>query len=71
MNRATTLTEDANADLRLLDVTECCELLRVSRWQLYKLMNSGRLPSLHIDRRRLVRARDLEAYLDNLTKQVS
>lgn len=62
---------DAGADptLRLLSVPECCALLGVSRWQVYQLINSKQLPSTHLGRRRVVRATDLAAFLDTLTKQ--
>ena len=38
----------------------------ISRSKVYELLKSGELRSVHIDRTRLVRARDLQAYVDSL-----
>ena len=46
-----------------LSVTEAHCYLGIARAQLYRLMGSGELPSLHIGRRRLVLREDLDAFL--------
>lgn len=40
---------------RLLTIDEVADLLRVSRWSVYRLIWSEQLPTLKIGRRRLVR----------------
>jgi excisionase family DNA binding protein len=40
---------------RLLTIDEVADLLRVSRWSVYRLIWSKQLPTLTIGRRRLVR----------------
>ena len=55
--------------LQLLTVEEAGALLRVSRWQMYQLINSGKLRSVKIARRRLITQEDLQAYIDSLRTQ--
>ena len=47
-------------------IPEVAEHLSISRSKVYELLKSGELRSVHIDRSRLVRARDLQAYVDSL-----
>jgi excisionase family DNA binding protein len=49
----------------LYRIPEVAEHLSISRQGL-RLLKSGELRSVHIDRSRLVRARDLQAYVDFL-----
>jgi excisionase family DNA binding protein len=49
-----------------LSHTEVAEHLSISRSKVYELLKSGELRSVHIDRTRLVHARDLQAYVDSL-----
>lgn len=51
----------------LCRIPEVAEHLNVSRSKVYELLKSGRLRSVHIDRTRLVRHADLEAYVASLT----
>lgn len=51
---------------RLLTVTEACDVLRISRWHIYQLINSRRLKTIRIDRRRLVAPDDLDAFIADL-----
>jgi excisionase family DNA binding protein len=53
-------------DKLLYRIPEVAEYLSISRSKVYELLKSGELPSVHIDRSRLVRARDLQAYVDSL-----
>ena len=54
---------------RLLTVTEACDVLRISRWHIYQLINSRRLKTIRIDRRRLVATDDLDAFIADLRTQ--
>ena len=53
-------------DKLLYRIPEVAEHLSISRSKVYELLKSGELRSVHIDRSRLVRARDLHAYVDSL-----
>jgi len=52
-------------DKLLYRIPEVAEHLSISRSKVYELLKSGELRSVHIDRSRLVRARDLQAYVDS------
>lgn len=54
---------------RLLTVMETSTALRVSRWSVYQLINSGRLKTVKIDRRRLVAPEDLDSFIEGLRKE--
>ncbi len=51
----------------LVAIPEACERLQLGRSTVYRLMDSGELPSVSIGRRRLIPAAALEAYVDGLT----
>ena len=53
-------------DRLLYRVTEVAVFLNVSRSKVYELMSSGDLPSVKIDRTRLIRGSDLRAYVESL-----
>lgn len=53
-------------DKLLYRVPEVASYLSISRSKVYELLKSGALTSVHIDRTRLVRKSDLEAYVDSL-----
>jgi excisionase family DNA binding protein len=53
-------------DRRLYRVTEVAVFLNVSRSKVYELLGSGNLPSVKIDRTRLVRGSDLRQYVESL-----
>lgn len=46
-----------------MSLDEAASYLRISKSGLYRLLNSGRLPSVHIMRRRLIRRVDVDALL--------
>ena len=48
----------------LLTVEETIRFLRLGRTRVNEMLRSGEIPSLKIGRRRLVRRRDLERWLD-------
>lgn len=54
------------AALRLYALSEVQEVLGVSRWQIYRLLNSQQLRSVKIGRRRLVPEADLRRFIDSL-----
>ena len=53
-------------DHLLYRVTEVAVFLNVSRSKVYELLASGDLPSVKIDRTRLVRGSDLRDYVESL-----
>jgi len=53
-------------DKLLYRVTEVAAYLSVSRSKVYELLKSGELQSVRIDRSRLIRRSDLEAYVESL-----
>jgi len=53
----------------LLTVQEACEALRISRWQIYQLINQRRLKSVHINRRRFIVPADLTALIEELQRE--
>jgi excisionase family DNA binding protein len=53
-------------DKLLYRIPEVAEHLNISRSKVYELLKSGELLSVHIDRTRLVRASDLQVYVDSL-----
>ena len=48
----------------LLTVDETIRVLRLGRTRVNEMLRSGEIPSLKLGRRRLVRRKDLEAWLD-------
>lgn len=60
--------EEAMHDKLLYRIPEVVAILNVSRSKVYELLSSGTLPSVHIDRTRLVRHEDLVAYVESLPK---
>lgn len=54
---------------RLFTVSETSERLRVSRWQVYALINLRRLKTIRIGRRRLVAEPDLTALIEELREE--
>jgi excisionase family DNA binding protein len=66
-NAATCETSVQASDLlRLYSVEDVCERLTISRPTFYALVRSGTLRTVSIGTRRLVRARDLASFLDEL-----
>lgn len=52
------------AALQLCTITETCDLLGVSRWQVYQLINQNELRTVKIGRRRLVPLRELDGFVE-------
>ena len=63
-----TRLEDAMHDKLLYPIPEVVTILNISRSKVHELLSSGSLPSVHIDRTRLVRHEDLVAYVESLPK---
>jgi excisionase family DNA binding protein len=59
LNRSTEGGAETLGNEQLLTIKEVCELLRISKWSVYKLIWSDQLHTVTIGRRRLVRP---EAY---------
>lgn len=58
-------------EVRLLyRIPEVADVLNVSGSKVYELLKDGTLPSVHIDRTRLVRGTDLHAYVASLAVSV-
>jgi excisionase family DNA binding protein len=53
----------------LLTIPETCDILRISRWSVYQLINKGRLKTIRIDRRRLIVSADLTALIEELREE--
>ena len=49
---------------QLLTVDETIRVLRLGRTRVNEMLRAGELPSIKISRRRLVRRKDLERFLD-------
>jgi excisionase family DNA binding protein len=63
------LAGDSRAESQLLTVSEACAALRISRWQLYRLMHERQLGSIHIGRRRLIPAKAIQALIERLAAE--
>lgn len=50
----------------MLTVEEACQYLRISKWTLYRLIQAGKLKTLKIGSRRLVRQESLAELVDQL-----
>lgn len=59
-----TTTETTAPAPTLLTVTETAELLRCGQTMVYQLLKDGRLASVKIGRRRLVRAADVHRFIE-------
>ena len=53
----------------LMTLQEASDALHISRWQLYKLINQGRLNSVKIGRRRFIHPDDLHAFVAELRQE--
>lgn len=53
--------------VELLKVAEVAETLRVSRMTVYRMVNSGELPSVHVGRTVRIHAAAVEDYLPDIT----
>lgn len=64
--RGANTASTAGSDKLLLTLDEACQALRVSRWQIYELINTRRLPTVRIGRRRFVAPDDLATLISGL-----
>ena len=63
-------SKETNADDQvMLNVREACRRLQVSKFTLYRLMQSGRLGSVKIGRRRLISQRALNEFIRQLEEE--
>lgn len=71
MHEPITNEPDSNGEQAhiLLTIDEARDVLRISRWSLYQLINGRRLKTIRIGRRRLIAAEDLRALLDDLRRE--
>jgi excisionase family DNA binding protein len=53
----------------LLNIDEACDILRVSRWTLYRLINERRLETIKIGSRRLVPVQALQDLIERLREE--
>ncbi|WP_442792361.1 helix-turn-helix domain-containing protein [Amycolatopsis sp. NBC_01307] len=60
---ATPISDEAPQRPLLLTVDEACRALRVSRWSLYRLIDSRRLSTIKIGARRLVPREELQRFI--------
>ncbi|MFJ9781085.1 helix-turn-helix domain-containing protein [Amycolatopsis sp. NPDC101161] len=68
-NARPSATTEPNEPPRLLTITEVCERLSVSRWQVYALINLRKLKTIRIGRRRLVAEPDLTLLIEELREE--
>lgn len=66
LNRA---REKNLSDKLTLSVEETCDITGISRWLVYELIKSGKLKSLKIGSRRLIRMTAILEYLEGLEKE--
>lgn len=60
------LNETGPLRARLLDINEACQVLRISRWSLYQLINQRRIKTVRISGRHLITLEDLDAFIADL-----
>lgn len=53
----------------MLTVPEACERLRISKWTLYRLIQSGRLTSVKIGSRRLISVSSIAKFIEQLESE--
>jgi excisionase family DNA binding protein len=53
----------------MLTVAEACAHLRISKWTLYRLMQSGKLTSVKIGSRRLIPVGAITKFIEQLEKE--
>lgn len=52
----------------LLNVAQCAQLLGISHWTVRRLLSTGKLPGVRIGSRVLVRASDIDNFIDQHTE---
>lgn len=53
----------------MLTVAEACAQLRISKWTLYRLIQSGQLASVKIGSRRLIPMRAITKFIEQLEEE--
>ena len=53
-------------DMRLLSISEACEVLGIGHWAVYQQINKGALKTVKIGGRRLVRTKSLNDFITSL-----
>lgn len=48
----------------MLTVREACEYLRISKWTLYRFIQAGKLSSVKLGRRRLIRMQSIQEFIN-------
>ena len=59
-------SESAGLPVALLTLNEAAQVLRISRWTMYQLINKNRLKTVRINERRLVTTQDLRQFIEDL-----
>ncbi len=71
MTDDTTTDETANIVPMVYTVNETCEALRLSRYTVYELINTGQLRSIKIGHRRLVAHVDLVDFVEERRREAA
>lgn len=59
-----TSKQEPHAGLRLLNLNEVSDILRISKHGLYRLIRARELKSVHIGKRHLVRLEELQRFIE-------
>lgn len=51
---------------KLLNISEACDALRISRWSMYQLINQRRVKTVRVRGRHLIAPQDLDDFIDRL-----
>ena len=62
------VTDQKASPTEFLTVKEVLSLLRIGKGALYKVINSGALPTVKVGRKRLFQKADIEKYLTQITQ---
>ena len=60
---------DKECEPAMLSVAEACEHLRVSKWMLYRQINTGKLASVKVGSRRLIPVRAIKDFIRKLEEE--
>ncbi|MBM0128047.1 hypothetical protein [Pimelobacter simplex] len=64
--RAAAKREIENGERLLVSVKHCADMLSVSAWQVYRLLDQGYMTSVYLGRRRLVTIESLRKFVAGL-----
>ncbi len=62
-------SEAAGLPAALLTLNEAAQVLRISRWTMYQLINKNRLKTVRINERRLITTQDLRQFIEGLREE--